>query len=199
MAVLYACAPCYSLQMAFQNAHAGSIIVLLVGKARVVACISQVGEHFTEMLSDVPSLGNSMKSNSQFSVCSILSYSLLDTSAAVGHLTVYIFTYIPLIIFTAVLWYRSLIIIIFIIIILSNDPHFIREIIEDHRGKDLLPNGTHMKQHIMDGISQLQTQPIPRAFINVLLRWFGDHQKIPLAWHVFQSNRGGQSVLRMSV
>lgn len=43
----------------------------------------------------------------------------------------------------------------------------------------------------MDGISQLQTQSILRAFINVLLRRFGDHQTSPSTWHVFQSNQGG--------
>lgn len=56
LAVPYACTPHYSLQMTFQNAHVGSILVLQGGRSRVMACFSQVGKCPPEMLSDVFSL-----------------------------------------------------------------------------------------------------------------------------------------------
>ena len=56
LAVLDACTPHYSLWMTFQNAHMGSILVLLGGKSRVMTYISQVGKCPPEMLSDVFSL-----------------------------------------------------------------------------------------------------------------------------------------------
>lgn len=56
LAVLDACTPHCRLQMTFQNAHVASILVLLGGKSRVTARISQVGKCPPEMLSDVFSL-----------------------------------------------------------------------------------------------------------------------------------------------
>lgn len=53
LAVLDACTPHCSLQMTFQNAHVASILVLLGGKSKVTARISQVGKCPPEMLSDV--------------------------------------------------------------------------------------------------------------------------------------------------
>lgn len=42
--VLYACTPCYSFSVTLQNAQMGSVLVLLLGKAKVMACISHMGE-----------------------------------------------------------------------------------------------------------------------------------------------------------
>lgn len=44
LAVLGACTIIYSIQMIFQNVHLGSRTAQLGGKAKVTACLSQMGE-----------------------------------------------------------------------------------------------------------------------------------------------------------
>lgn len=65
--------------------------------------------------------------------------------------------YLTLIIGMANLGYGSTMTIVIVIttdcIILKNYPHLIIEVFKRLGGKALLPNGTSIKQHIMDGIS----------------------------------------------
>lgn len=105
---LIACTLLYSLLLTFQNAPGSSIIVLVVERQRSWLIFHRWEKSLPEMLSDVLSLGNSMKSNSQSGACSILSDSLFDRSASTWHFTVCIFIHITSITVTAILWYRSI-------------------------------------------------------------------------------------------